>query len=232
MNFYEYILLLNLTRKIKGEGNMKKLFLVVLLISGLFFTNGYSTIYRVEVGPGLSRTFVPGTITTANVGDTIRWVWISGVHTTTSALIPAGAAAWNSPIDAADTAFNYVITLPGTYNYTCVFHSILGMTGSFIAAAVGIQPNGEIVNSYSLSQNLPNPFNPSTVIKFSIPKSSFVTLKVYDVSGKEVKNLVNSQLSQGGYNYTMNGSDLSSGVYYYKITAGEFTEVKRMVLIK
>ena len=211
---------------------MKRLILTVLLISGLFLTNGYSTIYRVEVGPALSRTFVPGTITSTNVGDTIRWVWISGVHTTTSAVIPVGAPAWNSAIDAADTAFNYVITLPGTYNYQCVFHTLLGMTGSFVATAVGIQPNGEIVNSFSLAQNFPNPFNPSTVIKFSIPKSSFVILKVYDVSGKEVKNLVNSQMPQGGYNYTMNGSDLSSGVYYYKISAGEFTEVKRMVLIK
>ena len=211
---------------------MKKLLFTMLFISGLFLTNGYSTTFRVEVGPGSSRSFVPQNITTASVGDTIRWVWISGVHTTTSTTIPAGATTWDAPIDNTDTVYSYVITLPGTYNYQCTFHASMGMTGTFIAGTSGIQPTGEIVTSYNLSQNYPNPFNPSTIIKFSIPKNNFVTLKIYDVGGKEIQTLVNSQLSQGTYNYTLNASDLSSGIYFYKINAGDFSEIKRMVLIK
>lgn len=210
---------------------MKKLFFTMLFISGLFLTNGYSTTFTINVGDG-GFQFVPASIPNANVGDTIKWIWVAGSHTTTSTTIPGGAPAWDSPINSSSTTFMYKITVAGVYNYKCTPHESMGMVGSFVAGTSGIQPNGEIVNSYSLSQNFPNPFNPSTLIKFSIPKSSFVTLKVYDVSGKEVKNLVNSQLSQGGYNYTMNASDLSSGVYYYKITAGEFTEIKRMVLVK
>ncbi|MCX6162708.1 MAG: T9SS type A sorting domain-containing protein, partial [Ignavibacteriae bacterium] len=85
---------------------------------------------------------------------------------------------------------------------------------------------------FKLAQNYPNPFNPSTTIKFSLPQSGFVTLIIYDISGKELKTLVNNQLSSGSYKFIMDGSDLSSGIYFYKLTAGNFREIKRMVLIK
>lgn len=83
---------------------------------------------------------------------------------------------------------------------------------------------------YSLAQNYPNPFNPSTAIKFSLPKSTFVKLTVYDVSGREVQTLVNNYLNSGTYSVNFDGSKLSSGVYYYKIDG--LAEVKKMVLIK
>ncbi|MCX6157600.1 MAG: T9SS type A sorting domain-containing protein [Ignavibacteriae bacterium] len=208
---------------------MKKLILTLLLFASLFLTTANSTTFTVTAS---GFTFTPSSIPNANVGDTITWVLVSGIHTTTSVSIPSGAAIWDAPIAAATPTFSYVITKAGTYNYQCTFHALFGMTGTFVANPIGIQPTGEAVNAYKLSQNYPNPFNPSTVIKFSIPQSKLVTLKIYDVSGKEVETLVNSQLPQGTYNYTLNASGLSSGVYFYKITAGDFTEIKRMVLIK
>ena len=83
-----------------------------------------------------------------------------------------------------------------------------------------------------LYQNYPNPFNPTTKIEYSIPKTSFVTLKVYDILGREVVMLVNEEKSVGNYKAEFNGSNLSSGIYFYKLQAGDYTSVKKMVLLK
>jgi len=90
----------------------------------------------------------------------------------------------------------------------------------------------EIPEYYSLSQNYPNPFNPVSVIKFKIKETKFVSLKVYDGTGKEVSSLVNEKLQPGEYETKFDGSRLSSGIYFYKLTAGDFSETKKMVLIK
>ncbi len=100
------------------------------------------------------------------------------------------------------------------------------------SAPVGITPGSETPLVFSLSQNYPNPFNPTTNIKFSIPAAGEVRLAVYDITGKEVTALINSYLNAGAYTVDFNASHLSSGVYFYKITAGSFTETKKMVLIK
>jgi hypothetical protein len=83
-----------------------------------------------------------------------------------------------------------------------------------------------------LSQNYPNPFNPTTKISFSIPVQSKVMLKIYDVLGKEVMTLVNDVKSAGSYELEFNASNLASGAYFYKISAGQFSDIKRMMLIK
>ncbi|HQY53571.1 MAG TPA: YCF48-related protein [Ignavibacteria bacterium] len=90
-----------------------------------------------------------------------------------------------------------------------------------------------IPKKFSLSQNYPNPFNPVTKIKFSLPQDSKVNLIIFDVLGKEVNRLVNNEFKPAGfYIIDFNGSGLSSGVYYYKIEAGDFKQVKRMVMVK
>jgi hypothetical protein len=90
----------------------------------------------------------------------------------------------------------------------------------------------EIPATYSLKQNYPNPFNPVTKISFDIPKKAFVSLKVYDILGKEVARLVSEDKSAGKYILDFNASYLSSGIYFYKLEAGDFTETKRMVILK
>lgn len=86
--------------------------------------------------------------------------------------------------------------------------------------------------AFSLEQNYPNPFNPATMIKFSIPEASNVSLKIYDVLGNEVSNIVNGQLDAGQYEYNFNATNLSSGIYFYKLEAGNFVDTKKMILIK
>ena len=87
-------------------------------------------------------------------------------------------------------------------------------------------------SEYLLKQNYPNPFNPSTTISFSIPKTNFVTIKVYDVLGREVATLVNEEKSPGNYSVNFNASNLPSGVYFYRIQAGSYSVVKKMLMIK
>jgi predicted GH43/DUF377 family glycosyl hydrolase len=89
-----------------------------------------------------------------------------------------------------------------------------------------------VPGEYLLHQNYPNPFNPSTTIEFTIPKSEFVELKVYNILGKEVSILVSNKLHQGNHTYTFDGKNLASGIYYYQLVAGDYTEVKKMILLR
>jgi hypothetical protein len=91
---------------------------------------------------------------------------------------------------------------------------------------------GEIPREYSLEQNYPNPFNPSTTIRFSLPKSGYVTLKVYDILGREVETLVEGVRTAGFYSVEWTPKNLASGVYLYRIQAGAFSDVKRLLLLK
>ncbi len=92
--------------------------------------------------------------------------------------------------------------------------------------------NTIIPSAYSLSQNYPNPFNPSTKIKFSVPHSSSVKISVFDVTGREVKTLINEQLSPGTYETAFNASMLTNGVYFYSMEAAGFVETRKMVVVK
>jgi hypothetical protein len=97
----------------------------------------------------------------------------------------------------------------------------------------GIHDHGSLIPSeYKLYQNYPNPFNPTTTIQFDIPKTSFVTLKVYNVLGQEVTTLVNEKREAGRYEVPFDGSKLTSGVYFYRLGAGEFVSVKKLILMK
>lgn len=88
------------------------------------------------------------------------------------------------------------------------------------------------VKEFELNQNYPNPFNPSTVIEYALPNDGNVSIKVYDVTGREVYTLVNSFKPKGIHKVNFNAGSLSNGVYYYKLTAGSFTDIKKMILIK
>jgi len=92
--------------------------------------------------------------------------------------------------------------------------------------------NSELADKYSLSQNYPNPFNPETKIQFSIPKNGLVKIVVYDMLGREVKELVNEFKQQGSYNVSFNGANISSGIYFYKLITDDFVETKKMILVK
>lgn len=97
---------------------------------------------------------------------------------------------------------------------------------------IGITQISSIVKDFSLNQNYPNPFNPTTNINFSIPKNEYVSLRVFDMLGREVKALVSQDLTQGEYQVNFDATGLSSGMYYYSLRAGDYVSVKKMVLVK
>jgi plastocyanin len=168
----------------------------------------------------------------ANVGDTIVWQWVSGVHTTTSTTVPASASTWDQPITSTNTSYSYKITVAGTYNYQCTRHAAMNMVGSIISTPSSVSQIGTTVTSFELKQNYPNPFNPTTNINFSIPKSELVKISIYNVIGQEVNVILNENLNAGIYSVKFDASQMSSGIYFYKISAGEFIDIKRMVLMK
>ena len=97
----------------------------------------------------------------------------------------------------------------------------------------GIEPSAnEIPTSFALYQNFPHPFNPVTLIKYDIPRTGLVTITLYDVLGKEISKLVNESVKPGRYEITWDGKNFASGSYFYKIVSGDFTDIKKMILVK
>ena len=100
---------------------------------------------------------------------------------------------------------------------------------------LGIDESGRISShpkNFNLLQNFPNPFNPVTTIRFSLPYSCDITLKIYNTVGEEVATLVNNELSSGSYKIDWDASNFASGVYFYRLHAGEFTETKKLILLR
>ncbi|MGB9696867.1 MAG: T9SS type A sorting domain-containing protein [Ignavibacteria bacterium] len=116
------------------------------------------------------------------------------------------------------------------YNETGPYHIWASFGCSGAVTAIG--NNVSAPDKYELLQNYPNPFNPITAIKFSLPKDQLVKLSIYDITGKEVAVLVNEVKKAGSYIVEFNAGNLASGVYFYKLTAGEFSSVKKMMLVK
>ncbi|MFN4111081.1 MAG: carboxypeptidase regulatory-like domain-containing protein, partial [Ignavibacteria bacterium] len=100
------------------------------------------------------------------------------------------------------------------------------------ASTTGVGNQSTTPTSYSLMQNYPNPFNPTTTIRFTIPEKVHVKLEVYNLIGQKIATLINGELNAGQYNFDFNGAGLSSGIYLYRIQAGNFTSVKKMLLLK
>ncbi|MBI3124102.1 MAG: T9SS type A sorting domain-containing protein [Ignavibacteriales bacterium] len=120
----------------------------------------------------------------------------------------------------------------GKTAYVALFGVVYDRIYKFTKTGSGIEKLDEIPTGYDLSQNYPNPFNPTTNIKFSIPEQGFVSLKVYNTLGQEVATLVNEVKSSGSYQVDFNASNLSSGIYIYKLNTGKVSLSKKMLLVK
>lgn len=119
---------------------------------------------------------------------------------------------------------SFTVTNPGAFNK-------LKVTINYSTTEVQESPL-QLLQAFSLAQNYPNPFNPSTAIDFHVPVSSFVTVKVFDVLGKEVATLVNERKSPGAYRVNFNASGLADGVYFYRLQAGQFAQTRKLVLLR
>ena len=105
-------------------------------------------------------------------------------------------------------------------------------TAHFIATGVEEDKSGIVPNDYKLFQNYPNPFNPATNIKFDIPERNHVKIKIFDILGREIGTLISEERGAGSYEINFDGSDLSSGIYFYNLQAGEYSQTKKMILLR
>jgi hypothetical protein len=186
--------------------------------------NGYQAMTTTSVATGVAiglniltfntsgfYAFAPGTYRLA----TLRWTKTPLLSTTTMIFrIP--------PTQFATVVYDSTVLLTYNTNYTVTDPTIVSIGGL----------TAELPKEYSLSQNYPNPFNPKTSIKFDIPKLSFVTLKIYYVTGQEIEILVNQNMEGGVYEFSWDATKYASGIYFYRIIAGDYIASKKMLLIK
>jgi hypothetical protein len=138
---------------------------------------------------------------------------------------------WTQRIEGLGNLQVYTIRIINNYIYAGTNGS--GVWRRQLSELNGIsQVSAQVPVHYSLQQNYPNPFNPNTKIRFALPKSAFAKLVVYDILGKEAATIVSQQLTAGTYEADWSAVSFPSGVYYYRITAGDYSETKKMVLVK
>ncbi|MBK8552939.1 MAG: T9SS type A sorting domain-containing protein [Ignavibacteria bacterium] len=178
---------------------------------------------------------------TSNVSGrdvTLNWTTVSELNNAGFDIERTVNGSWTK---VANVTGNGTTTSPHSYSYTDKnlatgnYNYRLKQTdfnGNFEYFNLSNEVNVGIPTKYDLSQNYPNPFNPSTSIAYQIPFDGQVSLKIFDMSGKEVASLVNEVKTAGYYTYNFNASNLSSGVYFYTISANNFTATKKMMLMK
>jgi plastocyanin len=182
------------------------LFLLAIIMS--LTTGSFATVHTVSVA---DFSFSPSGFT-AHVGDTVKWVWVSGTHTTTSTTKPSAAARWNQPIDSGAASFSYRITALGMYHYQCTFHVSMGMIDSFnVVPATGI----ESPNSTPVCTTFPNPASGTLNVQLCDP-SSPASVTIRDITGREWSR---SEF-YAGQNAAIDLKDIPSGLYFMQVVQG------------
>lgn len=160
----------------------------------------------------------------SSIGNTILAPFSPGVKPTNT------LAVFNSQSSLGWWKLIITDIFPGSDNGTLIGWGI--QFNNQVLTGIGNENNITSPFNYELNQNYPNPFNPATTINYSIAKESFVIIKVFDILGREVMVLVNEPMKAGRYSVTMNAGSLASGVYFYRIEAGNFIDVKKMTFLK
>lgn len=139
--------------------------------------------------------------------------------------------SWAMQVSGTQENLNCIYMIDSLNGFICGNHGIILKTTTGGLVPVNHEKKSVPI-TFALKQNYPNPFNPSTQIDFDIPQASNVTLKVYDMLGREIATLVNENMISGKYSTTWDASSFSSGTYFYRIKAGDFVDTKKMVLVK
>lgn len=199
-----------------------------------------STGYLVGVAGMIRYTSNSGANWNAQTSGTLQYLYdIEFINSATGWIVGSGGTilkttnsgnTWISDISGAGNIVFFSVDFPGT---------TVGYASASNGAIYKYNPptavnnySNEVPNSFKLYNNYPNPFNPSTTIKFDIAKGSNVKITIYDILGKEVKILVNENLKAGKYQINFDASSISSGTYFYRVDAGDYSEIKKMVLLK
>lgn len=201
------------------------------------------TITGGELAPSAPTLLSPSNNSTnVNLTPTLFWNTVSGA--TSYKVIVSSMITFGNVIDSITLTTNQRtipsgrLNIASTYYWKVLAHNQYSSSPwseawnfSTIISNISII-NKEVPSSYKVFQNYPNPFNPTTNIKFEIPKLSDVKIAIYDITGKEMEVLVNEQLQAGTYQTDWNAANYYSGIYFYKITTGDYSETKRMMVVK
>lgn len=162
-------------------------------------------------------------------------LWTCGVGGEILSSVNEGAewSSFPSPVTNSLRAVSFGTPHHGVNAFTGFMVGDGGAVLRFFGATTEVSPYpGSTVSAFVLQQNYPNPFNPSTTIKFQLPSSGHVVLAVYELLGKVVALLVNEQLTPGSHEVTIDGTQLSSGLYFYRLQAGGFVQTKKLILLR
>lgn len=202
---------------------MKKItYLLLTIFFSVYSLISTAKIHTITVS---NNIFTPSSISNVVVGDTIRWIWAAGFHTTTSANVPNGADTWSKSLTTNGDQFDYKVLIPGNYKYYCQVHasasSTSGMIGTFTASTVNGIGAKEISSSgYSL---YPNPVHENLFMNFNSDKNANGDMRITDITGKELQTYpINIQAGQNKYNFPF--TQLYPGIYFIEI----FKEGKRI----
>jgi hypothetical protein len=192
-------------------------------------TDGGNTWIAIDIGAGLTGNtvikWVPGT----NI------VYIIGANGAVKRSINNGLT-WTSMETAGVTGLNH-FDFNKVNNIICGYAvssngSVIKLADSVLLLTNAGSNSIEVPSEYKLYDNYPNPFNPVTKIKFDLSSTRTVKLKIFDITGKLVADLINGELKAGSYEYLFNAENLSSGIYFYRIELSDLTDIRRMILIK
>ena len=225
--YYQAVAFINATSGIIGSsgGDLKKT------------TDGGATYTACTVPPGLGTSYA---IMQANGmkdgSNTVRVAIDSGGVSKLYKTTNLGTSWVNEalPLQASTNNLSHIRFINANLGYAVLGSTTVTLGGLIKYSPIsGVTPiTGKVPSSYKLEQNYPNPFNPTTNISFMIPQSGFVTMKIYDAIGREVETLLSESMTAGTYTVTYDASKLKSGIYFYNITSGNFTDTKKMVLVK
>lgn len=211
-------------------------------------TFGFYCLYFSDVNTGFAVDATGDVYKSTNSG--VNWVQISSHSGTKNAIITNGIDIFMCGVSgqilkSTNSGVNWILQTTSTQSdfnamqfVTPTTGFAVGENGAIYKTTNGGEPIGihsissEIPESYTLSQNYPNPFNPVTNIEFSIPEAAFIRLTIYDITGRKVAEPVNQKLLPGSYNVDFNAEGFNSGVYFYRLTAGNYSLTKKMILVK
>jgi len=202
---------------------MKNIYFIISLASliGIYSANATEYIVYAQGTTIPTDIYVPDTVY-AEVGDTIKWIWIDGYHTTEFLNIPAEAAEWSSLLDNSTTSFSYVVTVAGTYDYTCHKFARHGMDGTLIVSEKTVTGIASVDHA-PVSFAYPNPF--SDKITIETPNAEWIA--IYNISGQKIKS---TAVNSGQTKVEIDFGGFTNGIYFYSIfNEGVIVETGKLV---
>jgi len=196
----------------------------LLLLAGICSVamHSFATVHVIQTGTGgTGMSFTPSSITNVHPGDTVKWRWTAGSHTTTSTSVPGGAANWDHTIASANDSFIYVPTVTGPYSYKCTPHAGMGMTGTFNVVPVTIVA----AVTPAVFSIYPNPATDRVQLVFG-NSSTPVSVAVLDLSGRVVKEADYSNVKEA----TLSLGSLTNGTYFIRTKQGSETHTEQLVV--